>query len=124
MNKRLFVAGLPFSTTQDELRDVFVSIGKLISVNIITDRVTGESKGFGFVEMETEDEAQVAISKLNNTELSGRKLVVAEARPMEATDRPKPGNGRSFSPRRGGGRGGFNRGGRNSGKRNFRVGRY
>lgn len=131
MNKRLFVAGLPFSTTEDELKNLFADIGNVVSVKIITDRMTGQSKGFGFVEMETEDEATSAVSKLNGSDLGGRKLVVAEAKPMEDHGpRERGGDSRgghseqrrSFSgkPR---GRGQFG-GGRSSGGRSFRGGRY
>ncbi len=123
MNKRLFVAGLPFSTTEEELRTLFTEVGVVVSVNIITDRETGRSKGFGFVEMETGEEAANAIAKLNDTEFGGRKLVVAEAKPMEERrERPQGRGGfgarRSFGggPRREGGRGNF---GRNSGGKRF-----
>lgn len=110
MNKRLFVAGLPFSTTQDELKTLFAEIGNVVSISIITDRDSGRSKGFGFVEMETEEEAKAAISKLNDTDFGGRKLVVNEAKPMEERRRPMG----SYN----GGRGGFQRGrGQQSGRR-------
>ena len=129
MNKRLFVAGLPFSSTQDELRDLFASVGNVVSTSIITDRETGRSKGFGFVEMETSEEASSAIAKLNDTDFGGRKLIVAEAKPMEERrDRPQGGGfgGRSGGfgkredfGRREGGRGNFGR----SGKIGHRPGR-
>lgn len=109
MNKRLFVAGLPFTTTQDELRDLFAGVGTVVSATIINDRDTGRSKGFGFVEMDTPEEAETAIKQLHDTEFGGRKLVVAEAKPQEERrDRPRGG---SF-----GGRGGFG-GGDNFGRR-------
>jgi RNA recognition motif-containing protein len=115
MNKRLFVAGLPFSSTQDELRDLFASVGNVTSASIITDRETGRSKGFGFVEMETPEEAESAITKLNDTDFGGRKLIVAEAKPMEDRhDRPQRPGGfgkRESFGRREGGRGSFGRNG-------------
>lgn len=119
MNKRLFVAGLPFSTTEEELKNLFSGVGTVVSANVIIDRATGRSKGFGFVEMETPEMATEAISKLNDTEFGGRKLIVAEAKPMEERrERPQGsrggfGGGRNFGggPRREGGRGSFGRGG-------------
>lgn len=83
MSTKLFVGGLPFSLSEDELRDAFSSIGNLISVTIITDRQTGRSKGFGFVEFSTEDEAQEAINSINGKEIGGRPVTVSIARPME-----------------------------------------
>jgi len=130
MNKRLFVAGLPFSTTEDELKNLFAGIGNVVSATIITDRMTGRSKGFGFVEMETEEEAGNAISKLNDTDFGGRKIIVNEAKPMEER-KPRPygefgGQRKSFGGRREGGRGSFGRdGGRDSGRTGgFRGGRH
>ncbi len=124
MNKRLFVAGLPFSATEDELKNLFSEVGNVVSANIIIDRMTGRSKGFGFVEMEKEEEAQNAIAKLNDSDFGGRKLVVNEAKPMEERkERPSGGyhsggnrggfgrQRRSFGSRREGGRGNFGRGG-------------
>jgi RNA recognition motif-containing protein len=83
MNKRLFVGGLPFNTTEDELREVFSKVGVVESVAVITDKFSGRSKGFGFVEMATPEEAEKAIKELNETELGGRKLIVNEAKPRE-----------------------------------------
>jgi cold-inducible RNA-binding protein len=97
MAKRLFVGGLPFSSNEDELKTLFAQAGEVVSVAIIMDKFTGQSKGFGFVEMTTEEEAKKAIETLNGTDLGGRKLIVAEARPMEE--------------RKPGGFGGGNRGG-------------
>lgn len=120
MNKRLFVAGLPFTSTEEELRTLFTEVGVVVSAKIIMDRETGRSKGFGFVEMETPEEATAAIAKLNDTDFGGRKLVVAEAKPMEERPRRDFGNGprRDFG-RREGGRGSFGRGGP---QRGFRRG--
>ena len=115
MNKRLFVAGLPFSSTGDELKDLFSAAGSVTSATIINDRETGRSKGFGFVEMETIEEAEAAIKKLNDTDFGGRKLIVAEAKPMEERrDRPQGSGGfgkRGEFGRREGGRGNFGRDG-------------
>ena len=135
MNKRLFVAGLPFSTTSDELKSLFAGHGNVVSADVITDRISGRSKGFGFVEMETEEEAQNAISKLDGSEFGGRKLIVNEAKPKE--DRPRENRGgyhqrsggfrgprKSFGERREGGRGGFGGGRGNSGRGGFRGGRH
>jgi cold-inducible RNA-binding protein len=80
MVKKLYVGGLPYRTTEDELRDTFSVAGNVDSAIIIMDRMTGRSKGFGFVEMATEEEAQVAIDKLNGSEMGGRTISVSEAR--------------------------------------------
>jgi len=114
MNKRLFVAGLPFTTTSEELRDLFSGIGAVVAANVIQDRDTGRSKGFGFVEMETPEEASAAIAKLNDTDFGGRKLIVAEAKPKEERrDGPQRGGfgRREDFGRREGGRGSFGRDG-------------
>ena len=94
MNKRLFVAGLPFAATEEEIKNLFSQAGTVVSVSIITDKFTGKSKGFGFVEMNTPEEALKAIETLHDTDFGGRKLVVAEAKPLEK---------REFKPRFGGG---------------------
>jgi RNA recognition motif-containing protein len=83
MAKKLYVGGLPWSTTQDDLRDAFAKAGTVESATIITDRMSGRSKGFGFVEMATDDEAQAAITMWNGQDFGGRKLLVSEARPKE-----------------------------------------
>ena len=96
MAKKLYVGNLPFSSTDDALRELFSQAGAVETAAIIMDRMSGRSKGFGFVEMATEEEAQAAIAQFNSYEMDGRKLVVNEARPMEPrTDRPR----RSFQPR-------------------------
>ncbi len=77
----IYIGNLSFEVTEEDLRQAFVSFGQLSSVRIITDRDTGGSKGFGFVEMPNNDEAQSAIRGLNNTELKGRTIKVNEARP-------------------------------------------
>jgi len=83
MNKKLYVGGIPYSTTEDTLRDSFGQAGTVESAMIIMDRATGQSKGFGFVEMSTPEEAQKAIEMWDGKELDGRTLRVSEARPQE-----------------------------------------
>lgn len=97
MALKLYVGNLPYSTTGDELQQMFSAHGTVTSATIISDKMTGRSKGFGFVEMEDADAAQAAIAALNGKDMGGRAIVVNEARPME--ERPR----RSF----GGDRGGF-----------------
>jgi cold-inducible RNA-binding protein len=98
MAKKLYVGGLAYSTTEDGLRDYFSQAGAVESAIIITDKMTGRSKGFGFVEMSSDGDAQKAIEMFDQKEFEGRKLNVNEARPME--ERPK----RDFNR---GGNGGF-----------------
>ncbi|MEZ4814826.1 MAG: RNA-binding protein [Bdellovibrionota bacterium] len=105
MAKKLFVGNLPFSITEATLTEAFSACGSVESAKIVTDRDTGRSKGFGFVEMSTEEEATQAISKLNNAELEGRAISVSEARPQA----PRTGGGGGRSA--GGGRGGYSGGG-------------
>lgn len=83
MSTKLYVGSLPYSTTDMELNDLFAQHGSVQSAKVITDRYTGRSRGFGFVEMATEEEAQKAITALNGSMLGGRTLVVNEARPLE-----------------------------------------
>ena len=107
MSKRLFVGGLPFSITSSQLEEMFSKFGKVASCEVITDRYSGQSKGFAFIEMENDKEADEAIKKLNETELEERKITVNVARPRE--ERPKFDN-RGGSPRkdsRGPRRGGY-----------------
>ena len=75
MAKNLFVGKLPYSITDAELEEVFAKVGKVVSAKVIMDKVTGQGKGFGFVEMETEEDAQRAVSELNNSTLDGRNIV-------------------------------------------------
>ena len=103
MASKLYVGNLPYSATEDELRDLFGQHGNVVSVAVISDKFSGRSKGYGFVEMSTDEEAQAAVDALNGTDMGGRAIVVNPARPM--TER-----------RPGGGGGGFNRGG-NGGSR-------
>ncbi len=83
MSTNLFVGSLPFSTTEDELKEHFAQAGTVTSVRIITDRDTGRSKGFGFVEMESDEDGEKAIEMFHDKELSGRTIVVNVARPRE-----------------------------------------
>ncbi len=85
--KKLYVGGVSYSTTENGLRDAFSKAGEVVSAAIITDKMTGRSKGFGFVEMATADGANAAIDMWNGKELDGRKLTVNEARPKE--ERPR-----------------------------------
>lgn len=84
MSKKLYVGGLPYQTTQDDLKQAFGQAGAVESATIITDKMTGRSRGFGFVEMVNDEDAEKAIQLWNGKELDGRRLTVNEARPMEA----------------------------------------
>jgi cold-inducible RNA-binding protein len=101
MAKKLYVGSLSYNTTEDTLKDLFSQAGKVESATIIIDKMSNRSKGFGFVEMASDEEAAKAIEMFNGKELDGRNIVVNEARPME--ERP---------PRRSGGFGGGYGGGR------------
>ena len=92
MAMKLYVGGLAYSVTEQELEDYFGTIGKVVSAAVIKDRDSGQSKGFGFVEMEDAEAGQKAIAELNGKELSGRSLTVNEARPQE----PRNGGGGGF----------------------------
>ncbi len=106
MGRKLYVGNLPYSATDDSLKQAFSRFGTVESVTIITDRDTGRSKGFGFIEMATDQEAADAIGKMNGVEMDGRALTVSEARPQA----PREGGGmRGGGGRGGGGRGGFRR---------------
>ncbi len=108
MAKKLYVGGISYSTNDAGLRDAFSQAGTVVSATIIMDRMTGRSKGFGFVEMAEDAAADAAIEMWNGKELDGRKLTVNEARPMEPRaprDNNRGGNGGGF--------GGSDRGGRN-----------
>ncbi len=94
MGSKLYVGSLPYSTTEQQLSDLFAQHGSVQSAKVITDRFTGQSRGFGFVEMATDEEAQKAIAALNGTDLGGRTLVVNEARPQEKRSFGGGGGGR------------------------------
>ena len=83
MSTKLYVGGLPYSVTEQQLNELFAQQGTVSSAKVITDKFTGQSRGFGFVEMSTTEEAQKAISALNGTQLDGRPLTVNEAKPQE-----------------------------------------
>ena len=104
MSKRIYVGGLPFKTTEEEMNTLFATYGAVTSAKLITDKFSGQSRGFGFVEMPNDAEAATAMEKLNGSDFGGRKLTINEARPMEA----RTGGGDR------GGRGG-DRGGRGGG---------
>jgi RNA recognition motif-containing protein len=101
MPSKLYVGNLAYAVTNDDLQQLFSQVGQVQSVAIITDKFSGQSKGFGFVEMSTPDEAAKAIQQFNETELKGRNIKVNEAKPRES----------SFGGGGGGNRGGGNRGG-------------
>ena len=93
MAKKLYVGNLSYDTTSDSLKDAFSKAGTVTSCQVIMDKMTGRSKGFGFVEMSTDEEAQAAIDMWNAKELDGRPLTVNEARPMEPRAPRGGGNG-------------------------------
>src|SRR5438874_12643115 len=103
MEKRLYVGNLPFDTSEDDLHKLFSAHGQIVSAKLITDMETGRSRGFGFVEMSTEDEAKAAIEKMNKAKVGERELTVNEARPRP--ERAGAGSGAG-----GGGRGGLGAG--------------
>jgi RNA recognition motif-containing protein len=106
MGKKIYVGNLSYGVDSDQLADVFAEFGTVASANVITDRETGRSKGFGFVEMSADAEATEAINKLNGADLGGRAMNVSEAKPQE----PRTGGG-GGGARRGGGFGGGGGGG-------------
>ena len=119
MSKKLYVGSLPYSTTEEELKEMFAPYGTVDSVRSISDKFTGKSRGFGFVEMAGDDDALKAIEAVNGRDMNGRALVVNEARPEER---------RSFGGGGGGGRGDFgggrgDRGGGRGGRGGGRGGR-
>lgn len=89
MSSKIYVGGLPYSATDPQLHELFASHGTVESAKVITDKFTGQSRGFGFVEMSTSEEAQKAIAALNGTQMDGRTLTVNEAKPQE----PRSGGG-------------------------------
>jgi RNA recognition motif-containing protein len=111
MGKKVYVGNLPFSYNDSALQTLFAQYGSVASAKVINDRESGRSKGFGFVEMSSDQEAQAAIDKLNGTEIEGRALTVNEARPQQPRAGGFGGGGG------GGGRGGFGGGGGGRGKR-------
>ena len=100
MNNKLYVGGLPYSVTDGQLEEIFQAHGSVASAKVIADKFTGQSRGFGFVEMSSGNEAQTAISALNGTQFEGRSLTVNETKPMANRDS----NGGGGRGNRGGGR--------------------
>ncbi len=94
MGKKLYVGNLPFTVNDQSLRTHFATIGSVDSAKVITDRDTGRSKGFGFVEMSSDSDAQTAIGQLDGAAFEGRNLTVNEAKPMEPRDNNRTGGGR------------------------------
>ena len=116
----IFIGSLPFNLEENELREYFEEYGEVASVKIISDKFTGRSKGFGFIEMPDDEAAKKAIDELNGTEVGGRTIVVNVAEERKESPRKSGfgGGGRGGYNKGGsGGGGGFNRGGRNSGGR-------
>jgi RNA recognition motif-containing protein len=111
MGNKLYVGNLPYSATDGSLQSLFAQAGTVVSAKIITDAETGRSKGFGFVEMSSEQEAADAITKLNGTELEGRQVTVSEAKPQKPRGDRGGFGGRDGGHGRGGGGGGGGRGG-------------
>ena len=106
MGTKLYVGGLPCAATESQLSNLFSAHGTVESARVITDKFTGQSRGFGFVEMSTAEEAKAAITALNGSDMDGRQLTVNEAKPQEARSGGGGGGGRF-------GGGGGDRGGRN-----------
>jgi len=115
MGKKLYVGNLPYSANDDSLKGIFDQAGTVESAKVIMDRETGRCKGFGFVEMSTEEEAAAAISKLDNADFEGRAMKVSEAKPQA----PREGGGGRGGYGGGGGRGGGGRGGFGGGGNRF-----
>jgi RNA recognition motif-containing protein len=107
MGRKLYVGNLPFSASEDEIRDHFAQAGSVDTVKLIMDRDTGRPKGFGFVEMASDEDAEAAIERLNGQNFNGRPLTVNEARPMQ----PRSGGGGGGGGYGGGGGGGYGGGG-------------
>ncbi|MFH1619182.1 MAG: RNA-binding protein [bacterium] len=113
MGTRLYVGKLPFDITEGQLQELFAACGQVSNAKLITDKFTGKSRGFGFVEMSSETDAQGAISKMNGAQVGNMQIVVNEAKPMES----RPPGGGGFGRGGGGGRGGFGGGGGRGGGR-------
>ncbi len=105
MATKLYVGNLSYDTTDEQIKELFSQAGSVVSVDLITDKHSGRSKGFAFVEMGGEEAAKAAITTLNNTEVDGRNIVVNEAKPRE--DRPRGGGGSRSYGGGGGGGGGY-----------------
>ena len=112
MGSKIYVGGLPYAATDSQLTTLFAAHGTVESARIVMDKFTGQSRGFGFVEMSTSEEAAAAITALNGSQMDGRTLTVNEAKPME----PRSGGGRSGGGRSSGGRFGGGGGGERRGR--------
>jgi cold-inducible RNA-binding protein len=110
MDTKIYVGNLPYNTTEDDLRTLFAQAGTVSSVTLIKDRDTGQSKGFAFVEMSSQSEAEKAIQTFNGYSMANRPLKVNMARPREERGFGGGGGGGGYGDRRGGSGGGFNRG--------------
>jgi RNA recognition motif-containing protein len=112
VSKRIYVGSLPYSATEEQVESLFSQYGQITEVHVVTDRYTGQAKGFAFVEMANDDEAMQAIAQLNGSSMGGRTLVVNEARERDSGGRSGGGGrfggggGGGGGPRRGGGGGG------------------
>ncbi|MEK9130097.1 MAG: RNA-binding protein [Patescibacteria group bacterium] len=102
MTQKLYIGGLSYNTTDERLKEVFSAAGTVVSAIIIMDKITGRSRGFGFVEMSSVEEGEKAIEMFNGQEVDGRKITVNEARPQENTGgfRPRTGGNRNYSNNR------------------------
>ena len=94
MAQKLFIGGMSYSTTSEGLREYFAQVGTVLSANVVTDQLSGRSRGFGFVEMSTSDEAQRAVAELNGRDLDGRQLKVEVAKPKTGETRGRESAGR------------------------------
>lgn len=119
MNQRLFIGNLPYTIDSDRLKDLFAQAGTVVSAQVMIDRMTNRSRGFGFVEMSSNEETQKAIEMFNEYDIEGRKIIVNIARPRE--DRPQGGSGGGYN--RGGDRGGDRGGNRGGDRGGYRGGR-
>ena len=115
VSKRIYVGGLPYTATEEDLENFFASAGNVKEATIITDRYTGKAKGFGFIEMDTDAEADVAIATLNGADMGGRTLTVNEAKPRDAVGGGGGGYGGGDRGGGGGDRGGYGGGGSDRG---------
>ena len=114
----IYVGNMPYDTTEESIRKAFEAHGKVDSINIVTDRQTGKHRGFGFVEMPSDDETRAAIEALNGSDFGGRKLTVSEARPRPEQRKGGHRFGNQFGDDRRGSRGGgFTGGGKQGGRR-------
>ena len=115
MSSKIYVGGLPYATTDAQLQEIFSAHGTVESARVITDKFTGRSRGFGFVEMANDAEAQAAIAQLNGSEIEGRNLVVNESRPKQEGGSGGGGGFKKRSFGSGGGGGGYKKGGSGGG---------